>query len=93
MAHTRRDVWHVLCAGDIHVPYHDPFALNAFMKRMRDVEPDVLVLNGDIADMLSVSLHDDGAPRPEFQAECDAVFAFLAQCREIMGSGGVSVVP
>lgn len=85
MAHTRRDVWHVLCAGDIHVPYHDPFALNAFMKRMRDVEPGILVLNGDIADMLSVSLHDDGAPRPEFQAECDAVFAFLSQCRQIMG--------
>ena len=88
-AKTRRkrdDVELVLVCSDVHVPYHDPFAWRAFLARLDDVQPDRLVINGDFADFLSMSLHDDGTPAPEFAVEVEAVKNELAKLRAAMGN-------
>lgn len=86
MALSRRDVWHVACVNDVHVPYHDAFAWAAFLKRLDDARFDQLVINGDFADFASVSLHEDGEPRPEFRHEVDAVRDTLSDLRRRMGN-------
>lgn len=85
MALRRRDVLHVGCIGDVHLPFHDVFAYRAFLKRLDDVRFDVLVLNGDVADFAAVSLHDDGALAPGFAQECASVCDALADIRARMG--------
>lgn len=82
---TRKDVELIIVCSDVHVPYHDGFAWNAFLKRLKDAKPDRLIINGDFADFLSVSLHDDGTPTQEFAVEVEAVKAELAKLRKIMG--------
>ena len=84
-----RSALHVGVANDIHVPYHDAFAVAAFLKRVDDVRFDVLVLNGDIADFASVSLHDDGSAKPEFRHECEQVADFLADLRRRLPSSTI----
>lgn len=81
---SRKHVEHVLCCSDVHIPYHDPFAWAAFVARLVDVQPDRLVINGDFADFASVSMHDDGTPRPSFQHELDAVGEKLSFLRKVM---------
>lgn len=82
----RSDVELVLVCSDVHVPFHDPFAWRAFLLRLEDVQPDRLVINGDFADFLSVSLHEDGQPAPDFAIEVEAVRNELAKLRAAMGT-------
>ena len=82
---ARKDAELVLVCSDVHVPYHDPFAWRAFLARLEDVKPDRLIINGDFADFLSVSLHEDGSPAPDFAVEVEAVRAELARLHKIMG--------
>ena len=82
---ARKDAELVLVCSDVHVPYHDPFAWRAFLARLEDVKPDRLIINGDFADFLSVSLHEDGSPAPDFAVEVEAVRAELARLRKTMG--------
>lgn len=89
---TRADVEHVMACSDVHVPFHDPFAWRAFLLRLEDVRPDRLIINGDFADFLSVSLHEDGQPAPEFAAEVEAVRAELDRLRKIMGKRSIHYV-
>jgi predicted phosphodiesterase len=91
-AQTRDDVEHILVCSDVHVPYHDPLAWRAFLARLDDVRPDRLIINGDFADFLSVSLHEDGQPAPEFAAEVEAVRAELARLRKAMGQRPIHYV-
>jgi UDP-2,3-diacylglucosamine pyrophosphatase LpxH len=89
---SRSDVELVLVCSDVHVPYHDPFAWRAFLARLDDVQPDRLIINGDFADFLSVSLHEDGQPAPEFAAEVEAVRAQLYDLRRRMGNKPIHYV-
>lgn len=82
---ARADVEHVGVINDVHVPFHDVFALRAFMARLDDVRFDRLIINGDFADFASVSLHEDGEPRPAFAEECERVVDVLADLRRRMG--------
>lgn len=83
---NRKDVELVFVCSDVHVPYHDQFAWCAFLRRIQDIRPDRLIINGDFADFLSVSLHDDGTPAPDFAVEVEAVKAELSRLRKIMGN-------
>lgn len=82
---ARKDVELVFVCSDVHVPYHDVFAWTAFLDRLKDAKPDRLIINGDFADFLSVSLHEDGTPAPDFAVEVEAVKVELARLRKIMG--------
>lgn len=45
----------VAILGDFHVPYQDSAAVKVALKIVKDVQPDEIVLNGDIIDFYSVS--------------------------------------
>jgi hypothetical protein len=54
----------VLSLSDIHVPFHDPKALTIALSYARDeLDPDVVLINGDGADFYSVSRHDKNPTR------------------------------
>ena len=81
----RADVEHVMVCNDVHAPFQDAFADHAFTKRLDDVKPEILVLNGDIADLMSMSLHDDGQRRPLLREELEPVHDWLSDKRRRMG--------
>jgi metallophosphoesterase superfamily enzyme len=80
----RADVEHVIVCNDVHVPFQDVFATAAFSKRIDDAQPQILVLNGDIADLLSMSQHDDGKRKPLLRDELEPVHDFLSDMRRRM---------
>lgn len=45
----------ILCLSDIHVPYHDPAALNIAIATGKRHKCDTLLLNGDVPDFYSIS--------------------------------------
>lgn len=47
-----------IVASDIHFPYEDPQAYAVFIQVVTDLQPDVIVLLGDIMDCYTVSAHD-----------------------------------
>ncbi len=51
----------VVCFSDVHIPNHDVRALETVMLFIADQQPDRIILNGDIIDLESASLHP-GAP-------------------------------
>lgn len=67
--------------SDIHIPDHDPIALAMFELWCRDFCPDEIVLNGDIAEMACVSLHDHGHTQI-LEQEIQEVSQFLRRLRD-----------
>ena len=50
-------------ASDIHYPYQDAAGYELFVKVVTDLQPNILVLLGDIMDCYAVSAHDKDANR------------------------------
>ena len=71
----------VLIMSDMHIPYHDRASIEAAVKFGRSFKPDVVYLNGDIADFYAISRHDKD-PRREMAQELDAVRQFLFWLRK-----------
>jgi len=69
----RRGVKHVLVGSDFHGQFVDPLALRVFLDVASDIQPDVVVLNGDITDFPQVSrfTHMPGAGSLSLQDEID----------------------
>ncbi len=63
--------------SDIHVPNHDPVATRTFLKFVRKLKPDVVVLNGDILDLAACSSHGDADSSLRLEAEFAAGNVFL----------------
>lgn len=68
--------------SDIHLPYHDPIAVALFMVWLKDFQPDEIILNGDIADMASVSAHGDQDSALKLESELLEVRQFLSGLRK-----------
>lgn len=45
----------ILIAGDFHVPYHDPRAVDAFVRFAGRYDPEELILHGDLVDFEALS--------------------------------------
>ena len=71
----RQGVKHVLVGSDFHGQFVDPLALRVFLDVAADVQPDVVVLNGDVVDFPQVSrfTHMPGAGSLSLQDELDYV--------------------
>ena len=64
--------------SDIHIPEHDQTALALALAYMQDVNPDVIVLNGDILDCINTSRFPKDPHRIEtFADELDETRSFL----------------
>lgn len=71
----------VLIMSDMHIPYHDKNSIEAAVKFGREFKPNIIHLNGDIADFYAISRHDKD-PRREMKQELDAVRQFLYWLRK-----------
>ena len=45
----------ILVISDLHVPFHDPHAIELMLRIARDVRPAVVVINGDFVDFYGIS--------------------------------------
>lgn len=71
----------ILVLSDVHVPYHDRAALDAALLHGDTFGPDVVLLNGDIADFYRISRYQHDPDRRNFKQEIEAVRMFLGHLR------------
>lgn len=67
--------------NDIHIPYHDPKALEIALKHLKYRGVDCILLNGDIADCYSISRWIKDPKNRNLKREYDLTRAFLAELR------------
>lgn len=72
-----------IVASDIHFPYEDNSAYQLFLQVLDDLQPDILVLLGDIIDCYSVSAHDKDANRATPAAFKEEVLYAKAKLEEL----------
>lgn len=77
----------VLICGDVHLPYHDPAAIEALIKFAADFRPDELVMHGDLLDFEAFSRFAKN-PRTvsDPQRELDEGRALLARLAKAAGA-------
>ena len=69
-------------AGDIHFPYQDDKAINAFLDFIASKRIDTIILNGDILDFYDVSSFDKRPDRiNSLQKELDLSYKFMSELR------------
>lgn len=73
--------------SDVHVPEHDVPAVNAWLQWVRDVQPDEIMLGGDIAEMASCSEHG-GVANPA--ALMDDIKALRSFCEDVRAAAPYS---
>lgn len=67
--------------NDIHFPYHDKAALDTCLNYLDYVQPNVIVLNGDIVDFYSVSRFSKVPDAPLLKEEIEMLKMFLEHLR------------
>lgn len=86
MAQTR-----TLIVGDLHFPYHDPRAVEAALRRARQLKPQTIVVNGDLLDCEDLSrFPKDPRTTAKFEAELELAKDFLRRlppCRLLLTMG------
>lgn len=82
---THKQLKQLMVVSDVHGRFCDPFAWVVFLDLLKTVQPNVLVLNGDIVDFPSVGRYTQipGAGNLTLQAEIDYVKDKFRQIREI----------
>lgn len=71
----------VAVASDFHVPYHDKKAVATFINYCREVQPDMIVINGDLVDMYMLSRFAKGEGRNPM-SEIEEAREILANLRQ-----------
>ena len=71
----------VLSLSDIHCPYHEQRAVEAAVKFGKKLKPDVLILNGDIADFYRVSRWQQDPKMRDLKYEMEIVKELLSWLR------------
>ena len=72
----------VVSLSDIHFPYHNKYLLEATIELMDDINPDVIVINGDVNDYFQLSRFNQGLERiDDLQEELDMGVSFRAALR------------
>ena len=79
--------------GDIHAPFHDPRALALALAIVEDVQPETIVLNGDIIDLYAVSrFNKDPSRALMLQDEIDQTREILQLIRDAAPSAHIVYV-
>lgn len=71
----------VVVANDFHVPFHNVPGVNAWLELCRDLQPEVIVINGDFLDCYTVSTFPKNPGVPLLQEEINEGLAVLEQLR------------
>jgi predicted phosphodiesterase len=75
----------VAVLSDIHIPYHSPIALSAAVAYCKKRKPDVLLINGDLADFYTISRHQKDPSKRDLEQEITLVREGLAWLRHEFG--------
>ena len=71
----------VAVISDMHVPFHSTVALMAAVKYLKKFKPDVVFINGDLADFYAISRHMKDPSKRKLQNEMEMVRECLAWLR------------
>lgn len=75
----------VVSLSDIHFPYHNKKLLEATLLLVQDIDPHVVVINGDVNDFFQLSRFNKGLERlDELQKEIDMGVEFRKTLREML---------
>jgi len=82
---TTKDLFEtVVSISDIHFPYHNKQLLESTLLVMEDINPHVIVINGDVNDFFQLSRFNQGLERlDELQEEIDMGYKFRRNLREM----------
>lgn len=81
----------ILVCSDIHIPFQDDKAVNAFLKHCKKTQPAKIVLNGDIMDFFRLSRFTKGEGRNPLQ-EITMCRKFLKSLRELCPNADIYYV-
>lgn len=70
---SKRNVKKVLVYGDVHYPYQDDKALNILYRYMKEYQPNIIVINGDVADFYAISDFDKNPDHFDLATEIEMV--------------------
>lgn len=69
--------------SDVHIPYHDNVAINTAVKFIKEKQPEVIILNGDIVDFYDLSKFNKDPDRVQcLQQEIDEVQELFKRLRK-----------
>lgn len=68
----------VVIASDIHIPFQDKAAVKAFLGYVKEKQPEVIVLNGDVVDFFMLSRFTKGEGRNPMDE--------IAMCQALLGT-------
>lgn len=74
----------IACINDTHHPLHDEKAINLVLDILHDVQPEIIVLNGDIADFYSINMHNNGEKHPDVQFRLEDEFISVREFLETL---------
>ena len=75
----------VAVLSDIHIPYHSPIAFSSAVAYCKKRKPNVLLINGDLADFYSISRHQKNPSMRDLEQEITLVREGLAWLRHEFG--------
>lgn len=79
------EIERTIVISDVHIPYHDPHAIDLLMRVVAVYQPERIVLNGDLLDFYAVSQYDKDPDRLKdggLQQEIDIFTEFLGRLRD-----------
>lgn len=80
----------VVIAGDFHIPQHNEVAVDALIKYLKKVQPDIFVINGDFLDAYQVSKFDKEIDRiGELQEDIDMAVGILRKIRKVIPNADI----
>lgn len=68
----------IVCASDIHIPFQDDDAVKCFVAYVKEKQPEMIVLNGDILDFFMLSRFTKGEGRNPYEE--------ISECRDFLKS-------
>ena len=68
----------VIIGSDVHIPFQDDKAVNAFINYCKEIQPNAIILNGDVLDFYKLSRFVKGEGRNPYEE--------ITQCQELLKS-------
>jgi predicted phosphodiesterase len=71
----------IVIANDFHVPFHNVAGVQNWLDMCRDIQPDIIVINGDFLDCYTMSSFQQAPGMPKMQDEIDEGLVILEELR------------
>lgn len=72
----------VMACSDVHDEHVDPFWMRVFIESVEKIQPDVIILNGDIFDLAEFSLYNQDPREWDITRKMRIALDFIRDCRE-----------